>query len=225
MQTRRFRTRHGVSNLVGRALPYLATIPLGGPEAAVVGRLPQGAGIAARVAARALLRLLKAQPTARLGKSARARVGPRTRAGCSGGCWRAGACWRGWQGAGPGKPFLSDSARRTAALAEKYGVPLSPADLTNSPLLRRLANLPGSGRVALAEKQSAAVNREIANTIGVDAPRVDSQIYAAKKVADSRLFNELTARNNLAVTARPCALAEGDSGRCERGGWGTQRRR
>ena len=29
---------HGVSGFVGRALPYLATLPLGGPEAALLGR-------------------------------------------------------------------------------------------------------------------------------------------------------------------------------------------
>jgi hypothetical protein len=166
-----------------------------------VGRLPQGAGIAARVAARALPAAAEgaaygAAREVRTGESRAENAGLGALAGVGG---RALAGVAG-KALAPAKPFLSDSARRLAALAEQYGVPLSPADLSNSPLLRRLANLPGSGRVALAEKQSAAVNREIANTIGVDAPRVDAQVYAAKKVADSRAFNDLTARNNLTVT-------------------------
>ena len=99
---------------------------------------------------------------------------------------------------------IPEATRAIAAKAEQYGIHLSPAQLSNSPLIRYLGNqfgiLPGAGGAAIAEKQSAAFNRAVANTIGVDAPRVTPEVYAAKKAADSRLFNELTARNNLTVT-------------------------
>lgn len=37
---------HGAANLVGRALPYLATVPFGGPEAAILSRVPQAGRLA-----------------------------------------------------------------------------------------------------------------------------------------------------------------------------------
>jgi hypothetical protein len=99
---------------------------------------------------------------------------------------------------------IPEATRAIAAKAKQYGIALSPAQLSNSPLVQYLGNqfgiLPGAGGAKVAEQQSAAFNRALANTIGVDAPRITPEVYAAKKAADSRAFEALTARNNLTVT-------------------------
>jgi|GEM_PF-5538858 len=99
---------------------------------------------------------------------------------------------------------IPEATRAIAAKAEQYGIQLSPAQLSNSPLIRYLGNqfgiLPGAGGAGIAERQSAGVNRAVAQTIGVDAPRVTPAVYAAKKAADSRMYETLTSRNNLTVT-------------------------
>lgn len=99
---------------------------------------------------------------------------------------------------------IPEATRAIAAKAEQYGIHLSPAQLSNSPIIRYLGNqfgiLPGAGGAKVADQQSAAFNQALAKTIGVDAPRITPEVYAAKKAADSRAFNDLTARNNLTVT-------------------------
>jgi hypothetical protein len=99
---------------------------------------------------------------------------------------------------------IPEATRAIAAKAEQYGIRLTPAQLSDSRLVKYLADtfgmFPGAGGDAVAAKQSSQFNRALAQTIGVDAQRITPEVYAAKKAADSRLFNELTARNNLTVT-------------------------
>jgi len=99
---------------------------------------------------------------------------------------------------------IPEATRAIAAKAEQYGIHLSPAQLSNSPFIQYLGSqfgiLPGAGGTKVADQQSAAFNRALAQTIGVDAPRITPEVYAAKKAADSRAFEALTSRNNLTVT-------------------------
>lgn len=182
---------HGLPSFAGRALPYLATLPLGGPALGTGGRLALAATEGAAIGG--------AQQTGSGDSRAQnALLG-------------AGL---GFGGAGTGA-LLSRHGRQAAAAikpevraiwekAKSLGIELTPAQLSDSRLMKYMSHqfgmLPFSGGAARAEQQVGQFNRKLAEAIGVDAPIVTPEVYASKKVADSAKFDELTARNNLQVT-------------------------
>lgn len=101
---------------------------------------------------------------------------------------------------------VKPEVRALAAKAKQMGIDLTPAQLSDSRLMKFMQSqfglLPFSGAASKAEAQSAQFNRKLAQQIGVDAERVTPEVYAAKKAADSAQFNDLTARNNLTVTGQ-----------------------
>lgn len=87
--------------------------------------------------------------------------------------------------------------------AKQRGITLTPAQLSDSRFLKfldsRLRTMPFSGAAARSAEQRAVFNRELAKTIGEDAESVTSDVYARAAARQSRMFEELTARNDLAV--------------------------
>lgn len=108
---------------------------------------------------------------------------------------------------------IPDEVRQVWQKAQQLGIDLSPAQLSDSRIVKYMQHqfgmLPFSGAAAKAETQSGQWNQQVAHAIGVDAPRVTPEVYAAKKAADSAQFNDLTARNNLTVTGPLAQTLEG----------------
>jgi hypothetical protein len=186
---------HGVANFAGRALPYLATLPLGGPE------LAAGRGIAARVGLGAL-------------EGAGYGAAQETRTGESRGQNMLAGAALGGGGAGLAAGLRGTASRAANAIkpevravwekAKSLGIDLTPAQLSDSRLMKYMQSqfglLPFSGAQAKSEQQVGQWNRKLAEAIGVDAPAVTPEVYANKKAADSAAFNDLTSRNSLNVT-------------------------
>jgi hypothetical protein len=99
---------------------------------------------------------------------------------------------------------IKPEVRKIYEAAKARGITLSPAQLSDSRVAKYvesvLQGLPFSGVAAKAAEQKAIFNRRLAESIGVDAPAVTPEVYAAKKAADSAKFNDLTSRNSLSVT-------------------------
>lgn len=98
---------------------------------------------------------------------------------------------------------IAPEAREVFEAAKARGINLTPAQLSDSRFIRglqsMLRSMPFTGAQARHGQQVAGVNREIAKSIGEDAPQVTSNVYAMAKARQSRKFNELTERNDLRV--------------------------
>ena len=104
-----------------------------------------------------------------------------------------------------GRAALDEGTQRLLAEAEKRGIPISPMQLSQNPMVRtvtdQLGRLPFSGARGRNEAAKKAFNREVAKTFGeegVDA--VTSDVYAAAKKRIGGEFNRLTEDAKLAVT-------------------------
>lgn len=99
---------------------------------------------------------------------------------------------------------IEPHVREVYEAAQRRGIDLMPAQISNSRPMRIaqsvLRNVPFTGAQGRYDRQVAAFNRELAGTVGEDAPVLNSQVYAAAKQRQSDQFNELTARNSLNVT-------------------------
>lgn len=99
---------------------------------------------------------------------------------------------------------IKPEVRAIYEAAKARGLELTPAQLSDSRMAKylesALRSLPGSGVAQKAAEQKSQFNRLLAQSIGVDAPAITPEVFASKKAADSALFNELTARNQLTVT-------------------------
>lgn len=183
---------HGLSAVAGRALPYLATLPLGGPAVGTAGRVALAAGEGAaygglQQTGTGESRLANALTGAALGGGGAATGGLLALYGKS------------------AAKAIRPEVRALYDKAKAFGITLTPAQLSDSRLMKYLSHqfgmLPFSGGAARTEQQAGQFNRKLAEQIGVDAPAVTPEVYAAKKAADSAKFDELTGRNNLMVDA------------------------
>lgn len=182
---------HGLPNLVGRSLPYLATLPLGSPAVGLGGRIGVAAAEGAAIGG--------AQQTG-TGESAGENALLGFGLGGLGAGIGAGVARYGKAAANAIKPEV----RAIFDKAKELGITLTPAQLSDSRLMKYMSHqfgmLPFSGGAARAEQQVSQFNRKLAETIGVDAPAITPEVYASKKAADSAKFEELTGRNNLQMT-------------------------
>jgi hypothetical protein len=182
---------HGVSGFVGRAAPYLATLPLGSPAAGTAGRLG-----------------LATAEGAAIGGAQQVRTGEsRMQNAAFGGGLSALGFGLGAGARRAGKNASESIAPEVRAIwnkAKEFGITLTPAQLSDSRLMKYMSHqfgmLPFSGGAARTEQQVGQFNRKLSEAIGVDAPTVTPEVYASKKAADSAKFTELTDRNNLQMT-------------------------
>ncbi len=88
--------------------------------------------------------------------------------------------------------------------AKKFGIELSPAQLSNSSFVKRaenmLRNMPFTGASRAWEKQLEQFNRAVSREFGEDAPKITPDVFAAAKSRVGREFDELSARSNLTIT-------------------------
>lgn len=183
---------HGASAIAGRALPYLATLPLGGPAVGTAGRL----GLAA------------AEGAAYGGIQQTGTGESRTMNALTGAALGGGGAGLGALVSRYGRAAANAIKPEVRAMfdkAKEFGITLTPAQLSDSRLMKYMSHqfgmLPFSGGAARTEQQVGQFNRRLAQEIGVDAPAVTPEVYAAKKAQDSAMFEELTGRNNLIVDA------------------------
>ena len=108
--------------------------------------------------------------------------------------------------AGRAKSAITDQARAIAQVAKDRGIPLTAAQLSNSRFMKWMASylrdMPGTGARQRLEQQVGQWNREVAKTIGEDAPYVNSEVFARAKARQSATFEDLTARNDMQVNDR-----------------------
>jgi hypothetical protein len=101
---------------------------------------------------------------------------------------------------------ISDQARVVYEAAKARGIELTPAQLSDSAFVRRvqhmLRSVPFTGAQERYASQVDDLNRQVARTIGEDAPRVNAEVYSLAKARQSKMFNDLTARNDLKVDMR-----------------------
>lgn len=88
--------------------------------------------------------------------------------------------------------------------AKKFGVELTPAQLTNSQFMRRAQNLlqsmPLSGARQAWERQVEQFNRAVSQEFGENAPKITPEIFAKAKSRIGSEFDQLSARSTLNVT-------------------------
>lgn len=100
---------------------------------------------------------------------------------------------------------ISPHVRATYEAAKARGINLTPAQLSNSRLMKfldsQLQMWPLSGARAGAQTQRSVWNKRLAEALGeTDAPAVTPAVYAKLKARDKAGFEALTSRNNLKVT-------------------------
>lgn len=107
---------------------------------------------------------------------------------------------------------ISPQVRALYEAAKARGISLTPAQLSDSRFVKFLASqlqmLPGSGAAAKSAAQREAMNRQLAMSIGEDAPVVTREVYAKAKARQSAKFEELTSRNDARVTPQTMAKLE-----------------
>lgn len=88
--------------------------------------------------------------------------------------------------------------------ARKFGVELTPAQLTNNQFMRRAQNLlqsmPLSGARQAWERQVDQFNRAVSREFGEDSPKITPEIFARAKSRIGKEFDQLSARSTLNVT-------------------------
>jgi len=88
--------------------------------------------------------------------------------------------------------------------AKKFGVELTPAQLTNSQFMRRAQNLlqsmPLSGARQAWERQVEQFNRAVSKEFGENSPKITPEIFAKAKSRIGSEFDQLSARSTLNVT-------------------------
>ena len=196
---------HGGANFVGRALPYLATIPLGGTEAAVVGRLPAGASALARLAAKALP---AAAEGAAYGAAREVRDGESRGQNAAVGAG-AGVAGRGISGglgklAAGGKAGIDSVKRGLIDTAQREGIPLHVSQVGDS-LITKVASsmakyLPFSGAGAANRAQQDAWNRALTRQAGHESSRITDDAIATMRDNFDKGYGDIWARNNVTLT-------------------------
>jgi len=196
---------HGGANLVGRALPYLATIPLGGPEAAVLGRLPAGASAVARLAAKALP---AAAEGAAYGGAREVRDGESRGENARNGAL-AGVAGRGIAGGlgklvAGGKAGIDSVKRELIDIAQREGIPLHISQVGDSMATKVASSmakyLPFSGAGAAARAQQDAWNRALTRQAGHESSRITDDAIATMRDNFDKGYGGIWARNDVTLT-------------------------
>lgn len=128
-------------------------------------------------------------------------------AGLAGGLAPSGLAATGSALTGGAKRLLGSADEATMALGQKAtdaGIPLSASQVSTSKVAKVLDSVTGqvpfSGKVTFQDAQQQAFNRAVGKTIGIDAPTITNEAFAKARKAIGDTFNDLTQRNNLALT-------------------------
>lgn len=204
---------HGGANIVGRALPYLATLPLGGPESAVLARVPQ--------AGRALSLGLKGATAALEGSAygglREVRDGESRGENMRNGAI-AGVVGRGVAG-GLGKLVAGgregiDAVKRSLIdVAQREGIPLHISQVSDSIPAKIAASmakyLPFSGASTAARAQQDAWNRALTRQAGHETPRLTDDAIAAMRDNFEQGYNGIWSRNDVTITPQDYHALQG----------------
>jgi len=97
--------------------------------------------------------------------------------------------------------IVSPQVRALYEAAKAQGITLTPAQLSDSKLLKylgdRMAMYPLSGGASTQARQLGAWNESLAGTLGEKAKALTPDVFAAAKARIGNTFEELTARNSL----------------------------
>lgn len=106
--------------------------------------------------------------------------------------------------AGALSPEISPEVAALATQAQRLGIPVSRAQLSDSAFLKTLASqvekMPFTGGTATRNIQQDAFNRAVSRTIGEDSPVVNQELYNTAKTRLGNEFERLSSQNNLQVT-------------------------
>ena len=195
---------HGGANIVGRALPYLATLPLGGPEGAVLSRAPQ--------AGRALSLGLKAATAAAEGAAygglREVRDGESRGENARNGAI-AGVIGRGVAGGlgklvAGGRNGIDAVKRELVDVAQRNGIPLHLSQVSDSLPAKVAASLakslPFSGAGAAARAQQDAWNRALTRQAGHETPRLTDDAIQTMRDNFEHGYNGIWQRNDVTIT-------------------------
>lgn len=88
--------------------------------------------------------------------------------------------------------------------AKRFGVELTPAQLSNSPFVQRATNLlrsmPLSGANQAWERQVGQFNQAVSREFGENAPKITPDVFASAKSRIGQEFEQLSARSKLNIT-------------------------
>lgn len=203
---------HGVSGFVGRALPYLATLPLGGPEAAALSRVPQ----AGRLGQAAVKAGTAAAEGAAYGGLGEVRSGD-SRLENAGLGALGGVVGRGLVGGGrtvaesftrAADPVLRESIE----LAQRAGIPLHLSQVAQTTPAKYAASLakylPFSGSGAAARKQQDAWNEALTKAAGDKTKRLDDSWVAGQRKRFNSEYDQIWSRNDVVVRPQTAAAMQ-----------------
>lgn len=194
---------HGVAGNVGRALPYLATIPLGGPEASLLARAPN----AGRLAQAGIKAGAAALEGGGYGAIQQTGTGDSRVSNAIGGA-AGGAIGRGVVSAAgaPARALAREADPYVQQLADKAraaGIELGVGELSSNPMVRtvvsQMERLPLSGGAARAERNRGAFTQAVGDTFGAYGDKLTPGVYGVAKRTLSDEFERLTANNSLKV--------------------------
>jgi len=202
---------HGVSGFIGRVLPYLATLPLGGPEAAALGRLGQ-AGTMARTAVQAGTAAAEGAAYGALGdvRTGQSRL-DNALYGAAGGAAGRGLVGgvRGALGTLAREP-VDRVMRADLETALREGIPLHLSQVSDSMPARFGASmakfLPFSGASGAARNQQNAWNQALTRYAGRESDRLDDAWLGDQRQHFNSAYDALWGRND--VTISPSRLTE-----------------
>lgn len=90
--------------------------------------------------------------------------------------------------------------------AKKFGIELSPAQLSNNQFVQRAQNMlrsmPLSGANQAFERQVEQFNRAVSREFGEDAPKITPEVFASAKRRIGAEFDQLSAKANLTISDR-----------------------
>ncbi|MCH7233542.1 hypothetical protein LOK82_09235 [Xylella fastidiosa subsp. multiplex] len=200
---------HGVSGFIGRALPYVATLPLGTPEIAALNAL----GKAGNVAQLAVKGGIAAAEGAGYGALGETRTGENrlTNAGYGalGGVLGRGASSV-VHGAARRLVREADPILRAATdIAQREGIPLHISQIAQSTPLRTAASvakyIPFSGADAAARNQQNAWNKALTRHVGDATERLDDRWLASQKQRFNDTYNAIWDDRNIALSPQAAA--------------------
>ncbi|MFG1468726.1 hypothetical protein [Xylella fastidiosa] len=200
---------HGVSGFIGRALPYVATLPLGTPEIAALNAL----GKAGNVAQLAVKGGIAAAEGAGYGALGETRTGENrlTNAGYGalGGVLGRGASSV-VHGAARRLVREADPILRAATdIAQREGIPLHISQIAQSTPLRTAASVakytPFSGADAAARNQQNAWNKALTRHVGDATERLDDRWLASQKQRFNDTYNAIWDDRNIALSPQAAA--------------------
>lgn len=88
--------------------------------------------------------------------------------------------------------------------AKRFGVELTPAQLSNSPFVQRATNLlrsmPLSGANQAWERQVGQFNQAVSREFGENAPKITPDVFASAKSRIGQEFEQLSAKSKLNIT-------------------------